>query len=179
MKELFNRFKDWCHKNGKKILKIGGIVIVVGVGVFILHRDWQKILNMINNVMQKVAQIFSKDKSKRNDTAQTSTNKSVVSRTCKQRKATFDSKNNPTISPDTIVDVSSATLEPIALDNIFAECKEVQVNMFLRNLPQSWHPSYEKRMEAERYGIKLGENQTLVDPHNRLYRIPLPISTMS
>lgn len=43
-----------------------------------------------------------------------------------------------------------------------------QIPLFIRRLPDNWHHSAEKAEEAERLGIQLAINETLVDPHQRI-----------
>lgn len=45
--------------------------------------------------------------------------------------------------------------------------KTFDVRMHIRTLPNGQQHSVEKAMEAERLGIPLLSNQTLVDPHQR------------
>lgn len=43
-----------------------------------------------------------------------------------------------------------------------------QIPLFVRKLPENWHHSAAKAEEAEKLGIKLAINETLVDPHQRI-----------
>ena len=43
-----------------------------------------------------------------------------------------------------------------------------QIPLFIRKLPDNWHHSAAKAEEAERLGIQLAINETLVDPHQRI-----------
>ena len=43
-----------------------------------------------------------------------------------------------------------------------------QISLFIRKLPDNWHHSAAKAEEAERLGIQLAINETLVDPHPRI-----------
>lgn len=43
-----------------------------------------------------------------------------------------------------------------------------QIPLFIRRLPNNWHHSAAKAEEAERLGIQLAINETLVDPHQRI-----------
>lgn len=47
--------------------------------------------------------------------------------------------------------------------------KIVDVREHLRNLPEGYHPSIKKMLEAEESGVKLSEHQTLVSAHSRYY----------
>ena len=43
-----------------------------------------------------------------------------------------------------------------------------QIPLFIRKLPDNWHHSAAKAEEADRLGIQLAINETLVDPHQRI-----------
>lgn len=43
-----------------------------------------------------------------------------------------------------------------------------EIPLFVRRLPENWHHSAAKAEEAERLGIKLAINETLVNPHQRI-----------
>lgn len=43
-----------------------------------------------------------------------------------------------------------------------------QIPLFIRRLPDNWHHSAAKAEEAERLGIQLAINETLVDSHQRI-----------
>ena len=43
-----------------------------------------------------------------------------------------------------------------------------QIPLFIRKLPDNWHHSTAKAEEAERMGIQLAINETLVAPHQRI-----------
>lgn len=43
-----------------------------------------------------------------------------------------------------------------------------QIPFFIRKLPDNWQHSAAKAEEADRLGIQLAINETLVDPHQRI-----------
>lgn len=45
--------------------------------------------------------------------------------------------------------------------------KIIDIDLFVRNLPDSWNASPEKLEQAKELGIELAEHQTLVNPHIR------------
>lgn len=54
--------------------------------------------------------------------------------------------------------------EPIAVDP-----KVVDVDWFIRKLPESWHASQDAISYANAIGVNLAEGQTIVRPQTRLY----------
>lgn len=59
VKEFISKVKDWCKKNGKKILVIGGIIIIAGVGIFLYRRDKEKLLDLIEKFKKAVDKVLS------------------------------------------------------------------------------------------------------------------------
>lgn len=47
--------------------------------------------------------------------------------------------------------------------------KVIEIEPYLRNLPNGYHPSAEKISTALEHGFNLNENQTWVDKHTRTY----------
>lgn len=45
--------------------------------------------------------------------------------------------------------------------------RTIDINQFVRNLPDSWKASPKKLEQAKKLGIQLAEHQTLVNPHIR------------
>lgn len=48
-----------------------------------------------------------------------------------------------------------------------SENKIIDIDLFVRNLPDSWNASPKKLEQAKELGIELAEHQTLVNPHIR------------
>ena len=66
------------------------------------------------------------------------------------------------------IDLSDATQPVLEVYDSETHAVTQQIPLFIRRLPDNWHHSAEKAEEAERLGIQLAINETLVDPHQRI-----------
>ena len=66
------------------------------------------------------------------------------------------------------IDLSDATQPVLEVYDSQTHTVTQQIPLFIRRLPDNWHHSAEKAEEAERLGIQLAINETLVDPHQRI-----------
>lgn len=64
---------------------------------------------------------------------------------------------------------TSEILEAAEVCNIEQSFEEkiINIDRYVRNLPDSWNASPEKIEQAKELGIELTEHQTLVNPHTR------------
>lgn len=87
------------------------------------------------------------------------------------KKATKD------VSPEGMagkgMDISLSNITQPVLEVYDSETHTViqQIPLFVRKLPENWHHSAAKVEEAEKLGIQLASNETLVDPHQQIRTI--------
>ncbi|WP_164173324.1 hypothetical protein [Ruminococcus flavefaciens] len=73
--------------------------------------------------------------------------------------------DEPIIFKNTSNAPTSVNMEVTTTNTPINNGEPFEVKGFIRNLPDSRCPSAEKRAQAARLGIELGEHQTLVDPY--------------
>lgn len=69
------------------------------------------------------------------------------------------------------IDLSDVTQPMLEVYDSETHAVTQQIPLFIRRLPRlpdNWHHSAAKAEEAERLGIQLAINETLVDPHQRI-----------
>lgn len=66
------------------------------------------------------------------------------------------------------IDLSGVTQPMLEVYDSETHTVTQQIPLFIRRLPNNWHHSAAKAEEAERLGIQLAINETLVDPHQRI-----------
>ncbi len=66
------------------------------------------------------------------------------------------------------IDLSDVTQPMLEVYDSETHTVTQQIPLFIRRLPNNWHHSAVKAEEAERLGIQLAINETLVDPHQRI-----------
>ncbi len=132
MNEQNNTEMTWWERNKKKVLIIGGVVIAVGIGIFVFK------------------------------------NKDVLIELIKKGKATANNiphNDESIIIKNTSNVPTTVNIEVATTNTPINNGEPFEVKGFIRNLPDSRCPSAEKRAQAARLGIELGEHQTLVDPY--------------
>lgn len=97
-------------------------------------------------------------------------NKDVLIELIKKGKAAAN--NIPQNDEPIIIKTNSnapteVNIEVVAVNTPINNGEPFEVKGFIRNLPESRCPSAEKRAQAARLGIVLGEHQTLVDPYTK------------
>lgn len=66
------------------------------------------------------------------------------------------------------IDLSDVTQPVLEVYDSQTHTVTQQIPLFIRRLPDNWHHPAEKAEEADRLGIQLAINETLVDPHQRI-----------
>ena len=66
------------------------------------------------------------------------------------------------------IDLSDVTQPVLEVYDSETHTVTQQIPLFIRKLPDNWHHSAAKAEEADRLGIHLAINETLVDPHQRI-----------
>lgn len=66
------------------------------------------------------------------------------------------------------INLSNATQPVLEVYDSETHTVTQQIPRFIRRLPDNWHHSAAKAEEAERLGIQLAINETLVDSHQRI-----------
>ena len=95
-------------------------------------------------------------------------NKDVLIELIKKGKAAANNipqNDEPIIIKTTSNAPTEVNIEVVAVNTPINNGEPCEVKGFIRNLPDSRCPSAEKRAQAARLGIELGEHQTLVDPY--------------
>ena len=74
-------------------------------------------------------------------------------------------------SEQKILNSTKPILLPVATSHAISDdpTKVIDIEPYLRNLPNGYHPSAEKIATALENGFNLNENQTWVDKHTRTY----------
>ncbi len=73
-------------------------------------------------------------------------------------------KKTPQALPEVLEEAEIAPITSIAQEA--SSCPPHR--MFIRNLPEGWHHSMAKAMEAEALGISISYNQTIVGPYSAI-----------
>lgn len=84
------------------------------------------------------------------------------------KKATKDVSPEGMTGKGMDIDLSDATQPVLEVYNSEPHTVIQQIPLFVRKLPENCHHSAAKAEEAEKLGIKLASNETLVDPHQRI-----------
>ena len=95
-------------------------------------------------------------------------NKDVLIELIKKGKAAANNipqNDEPIIIKTTSNAPTEVNIEVVAVNTPINNGEPFEVKGFIRNLPDSRCPSAEKRAQAARLGVELGEHQTLVDPY--------------
>lgn len=74
------------------------------------------------------------------------------------------------------INLSNATQPVLEVYDSETHAVTQQIPLFIRRLPDNWHHSAAKAEEAERLGIQLAINETLVDPHQRIRTVAYSLS---
>lgn len=145
MSEKKSKFKTWWEKNKKKVCVVGGALVAVGIGAAAYY--------VLKN--KKAAAIVVKKVGVAGLLA--AKNLSDVALDFNTAADTCEPVAGETVTADIPID-------SVFSDDAIEKTRIVIEDMFIRNLPDGWHRSAEKTAEAAALGIKLADNQTLVDP---------------